>query len=296
MHFFKYSKRWVSMLLAGVLIFSTVAFSGCSGIGDDVSEAPKERVLLISIDGMRPDAIAQTEYVKYLMTSCAYALDGRTVMPSVTLPCHMSMFYSVPPTEHGVVTNEYTPSELLGDGLTQALAASGKSSAVFYNWFPMGNVAPEDSVVKKEYIGGEVHGWESANTMLGEACIEYLSAEPADFTYLYLGFLDEWGHAYGWMSDEYFYALNESLSLIERVIAALPDGYTVIITTDHGGHDKGHGSELAEDMTIPIFVMGKGYTPGTVFEGASILDIAPTVLDCLGVARPKYWQGKVLGK
>ena len=281
----------VILLLA--LGISSLSLVGCGG-EDNV---PDSKVLLISIDGMRSDAAATSSYGRFLTESTLYSLDMQTVFPSVTLPCHMSMFHSVTPEAHGVTDNVYTLSEYLGLGITEALAAAGKTSAVFYNWEPMGNIVTEGSCVKKEYIGGEIYGWEEANEMLASACIEYLSASAdstPDFTYLYLGFLDEWGHRYGWLSDEYNYALERSFLLINQVMSVLPEGYTVIITADHGGHGNGHGTVLAEDMTIPVFILGDGISPAKLPSGKSILDIAPTVLDILGVSAPDYWQGKSL--
>lgn len=71
---------------------------------------------------MRPDAIHNTEYGQYLETVCSYSLNAKTVYPSITLPCHMSMFHSVEPNEHGVVGNRYTPSPELKNGISEALA------------------------------------------------------------------------------------------------------------------------------------------------------------------------------
>lgn len=47
-----------------------------------------KKVLLISVDGMRPDAMVQLSRAQKLMAGGA-----------VTLPCHMSMFHSVEPDE-----------------------------------------------------------------------------------------------------------------------------------------------------------------------------------------------------
>ena len=56
-------------------------------------------VLYISTDGLRPDAIqkANTPNLQAMMKQGAYSLKAQAVMPSVTLPCHMSIFHSVPP-------------------------------------------------------------------------------------------------------------------------------------------------------------------------------------------------------
>ena len=58
-----------------------------------------EKVILISIDGMRPDAFLAcgNPYAEELRRISAHTLDAVTVMPSLTLPCHMSMFHGVTP-------------------------------------------------------------------------------------------------------------------------------------------------------------------------------------------------------
>ena len=68
----------------------------------------------------------------------------------------------------------------------------------------------------------------------------------------------------------------------------------MLITADHGGHDRIHGTELPEDMTIPFFAMGKDFEAGKELENVSILDYAPTVAKLLGTNADKDWEGKVL--
>ena len=53
------------------------------------------RTVLIVVDGMRPDAIAAMPRVQKLLKNASYTMTATTVMPSVTLPCHMSLFHSV---------------------------------------------------------------------------------------------------------------------------------------------------------------------------------------------------------
>lgn len=262
--------------------------SGCSG-------KEPERVLLISVDGLRADAIENTEYGKYLIENYHHTLEVTTVDPSVTLPCHMSMFHSVPPTEHGVMDNNYTPNEALGNGICEALLEKGKTSAIFYNWNQIGTIATEDSVQTSRFINGETEGWEESNKLLADAATEHILNTPTDFVFLYLGFLDDSGHRCGWLSDEYYYALNESLALVKAVSdAATKNGYTVILTSDHGGHGFAHGSTLPEDMTVPLFIIGDKFAGSKNLGPSSILDVAPTVLDLFGISAPDYWQGKII--
>ena len=251
-------------------------------------------VLLVSIDGLRPDALMQSAYADWLTSSSTYYLAATTVYPSVTLPCHMSMQHGVQPSAHGVTTNTYTPAENLTDGIAETLAANGKACAFFYNWGPLGSVIADDALVNRTYLAGETDGWRETNQMLGEACADYLAQNDPDFTFLYLGYLDEMGHVNGWLSPEYYAAIDSSLAIVKSIVDALSDDYVVIVTTDHGGHDYSHGSDLAEDMTIPIFIMGDGFASGVSREGGSILDIAPTVATIAGVAPQAAWEGNAL--
>ena len=253
-----------------------------------------KKVLLVSIDGMRPDAFMMSKYAQDLLGSSTYYMGATTVYPSVTLPCHMSMHHSVSPEVHGVLNNTYTPAADLTDGIAENLSKVGKTSAFFYNWRELGDVILDDALVKKEYVPGETIGWAEANIQLASACKEYILANDVDFTFLYLGYLDEMGHAHGWLSDVYLEALDSSLELVIGIIDALSDEYTVIITTDHGGHGNTHGSDLAEDMTMPILIIGDGFPGGIEKNGGSILDIAPTVAEILGVAPCSSWEGSSL--
>ena len=67
-----------------------------------------KKVILISIDGMRADGLQQcgNPYLEELKKMASYTFCARTVFPSITLPCHMSLFHSVPPERHGTTNNE----------------------------------------------------------------------------------------------------------------------------------------------------------------------------------------------
>ena len=67
------------------------------------------KTLLILVDGMRPDALTNVAPAQELMKKSSYAMDAQTVFPSVTLPCHMSLFHSVDPGRHGTTDNVYAP-------------------------------------------------------------------------------------------------------------------------------------------------------------------------------------------
>lgn len=252
------------------------------------------KTLLILVDGMRPDALANVEEAQEILQASSYTLDAQTVNPSVTLPCHVSLFHSVDPSRHGTTTNTYTPQVRPIKGLCEILLKANKSSAFFYNWEELRDLARPNSLDHSYFCKGGTFGFDQANDMVADAAIEYLTNNDTDFAFLYFGYPDDAGHRYGWMSDEYMEALRNSWRNISRTVKALPEDYTVIITADHGGHARTHGSELPEDMTIPIIVVQKNTKSSFALSDANIKDIAPTITALLGVRPDEEWEGKSL--
>ncbi len=252
------------------------------------------KTIVILADGMRPDAIADHPITKELLKKSSYALNAQTVMPSVTLPCHMSLFHSVDPGRHGITTNTYVPQVRPINGLCEVLRRAGKTCAMFYNWEELRDLTRPDSLTHGYYMSGHVYGYEEACNRCTDAAIAYLKENETDFTFLYLGFPDAEGHGYGWMTEKYMYSIDHSLKNMARVIEALGDDCQIILTADHGGHDRSHGYDIPEDMTIPVICIGSAFEAGKVLENVSIKDIAPTVTALLGVAPDPEWEGKNL--
>lgn len=258
-----------------------------------------KKVILISIDGLRPDAITELSkrpelrptFDWLLNKAGCYTLTGKTVFPPVTLPCHMSLFHSVPPERHGITTNTYVPPVRPVQGLFEVLAKNGKKNAMFYGWEPLRDVSRPGSLEWAEFI--ECYSAEHTDVLLAQRATARIMSSAPDFVFLYMVETDDkGGHDHGWMTPEYldyaFGALNEAIKLWED----FGHEYTFILTADHGGHGRGHGNDIPEDMTIPMFFIGDGFMPGKDLGEISILDIAPTICDHMGVQAPRDWEGK----
>ena len=252
------------------------------------------KVLLILVDGMRPDSLYEIDAVKEFMKKTAYTFDAKTVMPSVTLPCHMSLFHSVDPLRHGTTTNIYAPQVRPIKGLCDVLSAAGKKCAILYNWEQLRDLSRPGALTFGYYLSGKRFGYDKSNDLLTDEAINLLAENEIDFTFLYLGEVDEVGHKYGWMGPEYLESVKRSWDNIKRISDKLGEDYTVIVTADHGGHDRTHGTEMPEDMTIPMFIKGKDFKAGELIDSASIKDIAPTVVKLLGVNADEDWEGSPL--
>ena len=254
-------------------------------------------VLLVMIDGLRPDAITpqRTPALAALKARGAYSMAARSVMPCITLPCHMSIFHSVPPTRHGVTTNVWSPMARPLPGLMEAAKAAGKRSAFFTNWEPLRNLSQPESL-EFSYFRNNVLSPGGDYVIAAEA-MRVLPAEAFDFAFIYLGTVDEVGHAYGWMSPNYLAQVTAVDEALGMLLAALPPDTAVVVQADHGGHDRNHGTEAAEDMTIPWIAAGPGLRSGHALQGpVSLLDTAPTVARLMGVPPASQWEGRVLAE
>lgn len=216
---------------------------------------------LIMLDGLRPDAITPetTPNLRRLMARGAYTLDGRSVVPPVTLPCHTSIFHSVPPARHGVQSNDWRPMARPVRGLVEQLAEHGKKSGMIHNWEQLRDLNRVGTLHFSLFsnTGFELDG----DTWIAEAAVEQfagMARGELDFLFVYFGSIDLSGHVYGWMSDGYLAQARFVDRLAGQVIDAMPPEMTVIAHADHGGHERNHGDDGPEDMTIPWIMAGPG--------------------------------------
>lgn len=251
-----------------------------------------EKFLLILHDGMRPDAIEEIKhpFIEKLKKQSTYSLNAKTVYPSITLPCHLSLFYSVDPTRHGVLTNVFVPQVHPIDGLFDQLKKFEKKSAMFYSWEQLRDLNKPGSLIKSTLF--DIHILENVNEKVTDCAIKSIKELDPDFAFIYLGESDEIGHKYGWMSKEYLDSIYSQWGLTEKIINNFSSDYNVIVTADHGGHGRMHGTTEKEDMTIPMFFLGNSFEKNKKLDSPSIMDIAPTILKVMDLPKPSDWDGK----
>ena len=221
------------------------------------------KILLVLSDGLRPDAIAEHPVTKILQIRGTYCMDAQTVTPAVT-------------------------------GLFEQLAKKGRKCAMFYNWEELRDVTRPDNLCRSEYVSGRVYGGEAATKESFAAAKKRLKNSDIDFAFLYLGWTDSAGHKFGWLSEEYMRAANETGDMLSELIEELGKEYTIIFTADHGGHDRWHGIDIPEDMTIPLFFLGEPFAAGREERGLNIKDIAPTIASLLDAEIPEEWEGRIV--
>jgi phosphopentomutase len=166
------------------------------------------------------------------------------------------------------------------------------TTAFFYNWEELRDLGRPGSL-NASFMVKDTTGDGSADTAVAHLAASWLPGNPVNFTFVYLGGTDIAGHAWGWMSDSYLQAIGHADRCIGTVLDVLPADCTILVTSDHGGHEQMHGTNCPEDMTTPLIFSGPGIPAGKLLPDAiQITDIAPTIAHFFGVRAPKEWIGQ----
>lgn len=179
------------------------------------------------------------------MSEGTYTLDGCSTNPPKTLISHTTMFTGLPPAASGKLDNQWQPGEPTINRRTIFDVAKHYDfqTGFFYSKQKLGFLV-NDAV--------DVHRWSQEDAIdLAEA---FARKSGRNFVFLLVSGLDFAGPEYGWLSAEYM----EELSYIDEYLAPIirlvkqQKNYLIIITSDHGGHDKIHGSQHPDDYSLPF--------------------------------------------
>lgn len=263
--------------------------------------AATDHVIIISIDGLRPDAIAEydAETIQRLMREGTYSLEARTILPSKTLPSHTSMLTGVPPSVHGVEWNSRQTDEhgvVRVPTVFELARRRGFHTAAFFSKAKFQHLVRPGSLDYWQGPESNISHWMATRTI--PDVVTYLEHEKPNLLFVHIAEPDFAGHALGWMSFLYGWGVRRADGAVATVIEAADEafgrgGYTVILTADHGGHGRDHGSDDPRDMTIPWIVWGEGVAAaGPLDAEIRTMDTAATALWLLGIAEPDNWAGR----
>jgi arylsulfatase A-like enzyme len=252
------SPAWLLLLALGLL-------PGAKPAAATAPSAPLvRRVLLVSMDGLRPDLVRpeHAPTLTALLKRGSYSLTARTTEVAVTLPSHVSMLTGVPPARHGVTWNSRRPGypacptlfELArGAGYTTAMAA-GKSKFIALerpgslNWSSVPRRTADDDVV-------------------ADTAVRWIERHAPQVLFVHLPGVDRAGHRHGWGSRAQLEAIRDADRALGRILEALGsrsllDSTIVIVSADHGGSGRTHGSDVPISRYIPWIAAGPGIRAG----------------------------------
>ncbi len=188
-----------------------------SATNTSTPESPIQRVIILSLDGLRPDAIelAPMPNLLELMKASAYSLTAQTIRPSATLPAHSSMLTGLCPSKHGVDWNDYIPQKGIAQGtdLFDLTHAAGMKNYMYVGKEKLQQVTDALNIDRFVYINDR-----------DKVVMQTLLADfPQDFGLLFIHFAttDDMGHVYGWLSPEQLSVVFRADEAIGELLSAL---------------------------------------------------------------------------
>jgi predicted AlkP superfamily pyrophosphatase or phosphodiesterase len=270
--------------------------------------------VIISLDGCTPE-LFQDEYatnLRWLSDNGSYSWQAQTVNPSITLVAHASMLTGLLPAKHHIDWNDYKPDKGAIEvptvfdlaqkaGLQTAFIASkrkfwhlDKPGVANASAYPRSQ-REETGIDPKNPAADPSPEFDTVKAV--RRCFGL--AEP-NLCFIHFAQPDATGHKFGWESDEARYAIRQVDQQIGTLLAmwrksGFLDHTVIIVTADHGGHEKTHGTDKPQDMTIPWVAWGRNIKKNHEIQSPiRITDTAATAEFILKLAIPKNSDGEVV--
>lgn len=256
-------------------------------------------VVVVTIDGLRPDAIDEFAMPRLarMVREGAASLAAHVPPPTTTLPSHFGMATGQTAARHGIVTNRMLGYEPPNATLFTAVHAAGGSTALLFGKSKLVALAPRGSADVVLGPGKGESNWEAgADANLAARFAQDFPRERFALTWLHLRAPDLAGHDAGWMTPAYRVALavsDQALGVVLDAIAASRLPTTVVVTADHGGEGTDHRGRRPADSQVPFVCHGAGVRAGAAIADASVIDVGATAAALLGVTLPDV-EGKVV--
>ncbi|MFF5516064.1 alkaline phosphatase family protein [Streptomyces coeruleorubidus] len=291
----------------------------------DTESSARAKVLVVGMDGLRHDRLirshATAPVLHGLMAAGAHGssllpygeADGQAGHgPSTSMaytdsgPGWSSVLTGVWPDNHGVTGNDFTGADYTRypDFLSRAVSARpALHTAATVSWPELihrGTLGP--AIGRRVPYDGESDGYETADRLVARTAAQWLTEDDPDVVFVYFGATDEAGHATGPLSPAYDRALLAQDTHLGRLLEAMDarrahEHWTVLVTTDHGHLDTGgHGGDTHAEREVFVILAEPGMPGGTRLDTPRLVDIAPTVLDRLGIPVDPAWglRGRAL--
>jgi len=307
--------------MRGLVLLSAVVVSACQG------DAPTRRnVILVSIDTLRADHLG-CYGAEGVSTPTIDRLAGEGLRFSscfspvpITLPSHCSMFTGMYPPRHSVRDNgTFTLPEDIPT-LASVLKSEGYTTLGVIGSYPLtsrfGLARGFD--VWDEELGQRYEGVlplffdERKADLVTERAIEVVDDHADEPFFLFVHYFDP---HHPWDPPEPFNLRYLDLPydgevafvdhwlrrLVERLESGgLLDRSILVLTADHGEGLMEHG-EMSHSLLlyngtqhVPLIIRAAGIEPGVVDRPVSLVDVAPTILDLLGLELPGPVDGRSL--
>lgn len=296
---------------------AVLGLAGCA----ELEMAPVEeypvavrRVILLSLDGVRADALPYLPTVVSLTRRAVWTDAMETVVPALTLPAHLAMLSGRDVTEYGITVNTMDAgiaAVMRINGITPmfgwARTAGIRSAAVAGVLL----VPPAQRAEAKSFFGVDtLEGADGDSHALAGSTVALMRGDTTlHMLFVHFPDADFAGHTYGWIGSNGALtpAYRAALARMDTAIATLwteiapsvDAGHTAfIITADHGGgHGDGcneveppthtHCTSHPDDRLVPFVLVARDAVAGRLAGASSITQVGATVGALLGIAVPE---------
>ena len=252
------------------------------------SDPPRsKKVLIIGIDGCRPDAApgGAAPHLHALLKHGASSLKAQTGDITVSGPGWGSMLTGVWREKHGIRGNDFKGANLkefphFFRRLKQVRPKAYTASIV--HWAPIADRIVVDADLNRKF---------KTDTAVARDAVQVLAKPELDVLFIHFDDVDGAGHGKGFHPTvpEYRQAIEKTDSYVGDLLKALArprfaaEDWLILVSTDHGGSGKSHGKNTPEHRTIFLLAHGPSVRPGTIEPPPGVVDVAATALTHLGV-------------
>lgn len=281
------------------------------------------RVVLVSVDGLRGDALAAMPRLRALAARGAWTDSMTSVLPSLTVPGHLSMLSGRDVTRWGIRSNDLDSTAAMRFVFSGASTmfdwtrGAGRSTEAIAGASLIGDAVLADA---QKFFGVDtLIATDTRAEAIADRAVARLTSAAGrgapSLLFVHFPDVDLAGHDSGWivpgahgprgedvLAPTYLAAAARVDSAIGRLADALATGLdsgtvALVVTADHGG---GHGEGCVEGMPaerehctaapgdelIPFVAVARGVTPHRLPAGARLVQVGPTVGALLRVWMP----------
>jgi arylsulfatase A-like enzyme len=299
--------------LVAVVSLAALSFSAATGRGQTTrpagpppppAAAPDRRVMIVSIDGLRPDLMirARTPYLRELTDRGSFSFWARTTPHAITLPSHVSMLTGVVPRRHEIEWNKDLPLKEPVYPSVPTLFELAKKAG--YSTALAAGKSKFDAVARPGTVD-HLYLPQSAkcdDADVARAAADMIANYRPQVMFVHLPGVDNAGHARGWGTPEQLAAVETADATLGGLLRALEaaglrEQTTLIVTADHGGAGRTHLADDPRSRHIPWIITGPGVRKNVDLTTHTDLvinteDTFATACHVLGIAADKRIDGK----
>lgn len=293
-------KRFLLSLAACLLV--TAGWEGASA-----ANRKAEHVVFIGLDGWGAYSVEKADMpnLKKLMKEGSYTLKKRSVLPSSSAVNWASMFMGAGPELHGYTEWGSKVPELPSrvtdeDGIFPTVfgllhrADPQAEIGCIYEWEGIRYVVDTLALDYDRHVAEAGKDSTATARLAGE----YIRRAKPTLCAVIFDQPDHVGHADGHDTPAYYTKIHELDGYIGEIVQAVKeagilDETIFIVTSDHGGIDKGHGGKTMREMETAFVIAGKNVKHNPEFpESMMQFDCAATVAYIFGLQQPQVWIGR----